>query len=80
MRKDFLNLYKITLRVNTKVFTKFEALQSLDKKTANRVRFRLFKQYNLPVIFREGSFYVFGNVTDDEVKIQLGEEEKYKVL
>ena len=76
MSKDFLNLYKITLRVDTKAFTRFEPLKPLDKKTANRVRFRLFKQYNLPVIFREGSFYVFGNITDEEVEIQLGEEEK----
>ncbi|WP_461829247.1 Piwi domain-containing protein [Aquifex sp.] len=69
-------MYKVTLRVNTKVFTKFEPALPLDKKTANSVRLRLFKQYSLPVIFREGSFYIFGNVTDKEMEIQLGEGER----
>ena len=73
--KNFLNLYKITLRVRGKEFTKFEPITPLDKGAINRVRYRLFKKYNLPVIHRGGSFFIFGRVQDSQVSISLSDEE-----
>ena len=74
MSNDFLNLYKITFDLKNNEFTVFESLSPLDRKTINRVRYALFKRYSLPVIFREGKFFVYGKVDDHHVEIPLSEE------
>ncbi len=75
MGKKYLNLYKITFHIRGKEFTKFEPIAPLDRAPANKVRYRLFKRYNLPVIHREGRFFIFGAVQDREVAIPLNEKE-----
>lgn len=78
MSESFLNLYKITPQIKEKEFTRFDpAIPIEDRKTLNRVRYRLFREYNLPVIQRKGSFFVFGTVKDERVEIRLNEIEVF---
>ncbi len=73
MGSGFLNLYRITLREEGNTFTRFEPLIPLDKELLNKVRYRLFKRYNLPAIYRNGKFYVLGDIEDESVNIKLSD-------
>jgi len=76
MDKNFLNLYKITLSLKEREFTRFEPKTLLDKRTSNRVRHKLFDRYDRPVIQRDGHFLVFGKIEKEEnISIALSEDE-----
>lgn len=75
-----LNLYEIKTDLKDKTFTVVSPYYSLEVEEVNRVRYRLFRKYERPVVVREGKFLIWGKVYDESPAVELPNSEEKRII